>query len=50
MSPNKISALNSDFKLSMLLVIIEPLCLWTGFYLAKDKISNKNKKRVKKLV
>lgn len=50
MSPYKISALNCDFKLSMLLVIIEPLCLWTGFRLAKEKISNKNKKRVKKAI
>ncbi len=46
MFPYKISSLNCDFKLSMLLVIIEPLCLWTGFYVAKNKTNKKNKKRV----
>lgn len=43
MFPYKINSLNCDFKLSILLVIIEPLCLWTAFYLTKNK---KNKKRV----
>ncbi len=46
MFPYQISSLNCDFKLSMLLVIIEPLCLWTGFYVTKNKTSKKNKKRV----
>jgi len=41
MFPYKICSLNCDFKLSMLLVIIEPLCLWTGFYLVKTKIGQK---------
>lgn len=46
MFPYKISSLNCDFKLSMLLVIIEPLCLWTVFHVAKNKISKKKEKRV----
>lgn len=43
MFPYKMILLNCNFKLSMLLVTIEPLCLWAGFYLNRDK---KNKKRV----
>lgn len=47
MFPYKIVSLNCDFKLSMLLVIIEPLCLWTAFYIADIKLSKKRRKELK---